>query len=205
MGFSEVGVFSWKHQREHPELREVCHFLEPACESATLRFPLTLCDYFRILGTAPISGKTLSEREGHSRSSRRVPGYSRSNSRNSETDSRNAKFHSRNGILRLEQKEKTTILGATSGAIRGVGGNPRERFSFGPAFSERFFMNWGGPRASDYCRLHNSWTSTSAGCPADSLPKFPTGQGTRKHHKCGKPKATLFLNLGAELKVTHLR
>ena len=39
----------------------------------------------------------------HSRSSRRVPGHSRSNSRNTETDSRNVKFHSRNGISRLEQ------------------------------------------------------------------------------------------------------
>ena len=57
----------------------------------------------RRLGTTPISGKTLSEWKGHSRSSGRVPGYSRSSSRNSETDSRNTKFHSRNGIPRLEQ------------------------------------------------------------------------------------------------------
>ena len=38
----------------------------------------------RSLGTTPISGKTLSEWKGHSRSSRRVPGYSRSSSRNSK-------------------------------------------------------------------------------------------------------------------------
>ena len=48
---------------------------------------------------------TRPSEKGHSRSSRRVPGHSRSNSRNSETDSRNAKFHSRNGISRLEQYE----------------------------------------------------------------------------------------------------
>ena len=41
--------------------------------------------------------KTLSEWKGHSRSSRRVPGYSRSSSRNSETVSQNAKSHSQNG------------------------------------------------------------------------------------------------------------
>ena len=60
---------------------------------------------FRSLGATPISGKTLSDWKGHSRSSRRVPGYSRSSSRNSSSDSRNAKFHSRNGISRLEQYE----------------------------------------------------------------------------------------------------
>ena len=43
---------------------------------------------------------------------------------------------------------KPTILGATLGAIPGIGiaANPPERFSFAPAFSERFFENWGGPR-----------------------------------------------------------
>ena len=52
-----------------------------------------------------IAGTTLSERKSHSRSSRRVPGHSRSNSRNSKFHSRNTKFHSRNGIPRLEQYE----------------------------------------------------------------------------------------------------
>ena len=42
---------------------------------------------------------------------------------------------------------KPTILGATLGAIPGVAANPPERFSFAPAFSERFFKNWGGPCA----------------------------------------------------------
>ena len=59
----------------------------------------------RSLGTTPISGKTLSERKGHSRSSGRVPGYSRSSSRSSENNSRNEKSHSRNGIPGLEQYE----------------------------------------------------------------------------------------------------
>ena len=31
----------------------------------------------------------------------------------------------------------------------GIGGNPHERSSFAPSFSERFFENWGGPRAED--------------------------------------------------------
>ena len=44
---------------------------------------------------------------------------------------------------------KTTILGATLGAIPGIGGSPHERFSFAPPFSERFFENWGGPRAQE--------------------------------------------------------
>ena len=44
---------------------------------------------------------------------------------------------------------KTTILGATPGAIPGIGGNPHERSSFAPSFSERFFENWGGPRAEE--------------------------------------------------------
>ena len=56
-------------------------------------------------GDHPISGKTLSECKDHSRSSRRVPGYSRSNSQNSKFHSRTTKFHSRNGIPRLEQYE----------------------------------------------------------------------------------------------------
>ena len=43
--------------------------------------------------------------KGHSRSSRRVPGFSRSSSRNSKFHSQNTKFHSRHGIPRLEQYE----------------------------------------------------------------------------------------------------
>ena len=92
---------------------------------------------FRSLGTTTISGKTFSEWKGHSWSSRRVPGYSRSSSRNS-------KFHSRNvnPILGMASHDlsnaKTTILGSTLGAIPGIEGNPHEIFSFGDAFSERF-------------------------------------------------------------------
>ena len=44
---------------------------------------------------------------------------------------------------------KPTILGATLGAIPGIAANPPERFSFTPAFSERFFKNWGGSRAPE--------------------------------------------------------
>ena len=59
----------------------------------------------------------------------------------------------RNSILRMASHDfintKPTILGATLGAIPGTAANPPERFSFAPAFSERFFKNWGGPRAPD--------------------------------------------------------
>ena len=44
---------------------------------------------------------------------------------------------------------KTTIRGATPGAIPGVDGSPQERFSFASAFSELFFKNWGGPHAPE--------------------------------------------------------
>ena len=49
--------------------------------------------------------KTLWERKGHSRSSGRVPGYSRSSSPSSKNNSRNERSHSRNGVSRLEQCE----------------------------------------------------------------------------------------------------
>ena len=59
----------------------------------------------------------------------------------------------RNSILGMASHDlintKPTILGATLGAIPGVAANPPERFSFAPAFSERFFKNWGGPRARE--------------------------------------------------------
>ena len=55
----------------------------------------------------------------------------------------------RNSILGMASHDlintKPTILGATLGAIPGIAANPPERFSFAPAFSERFFKNWGGP------------------------------------------------------------
>ena len=60
----------------------------------------------------------------------------------------------RNSILGMASHDlintKPTILGATLGAIPGIAANPPERFSFAPAFSERFFKNWGGPRAPDF-------------------------------------------------------
>ena len=57
----------------------------------------------------------------------------------------------RNPILGLASHDlcnaETRILGATPGAIPAIYGNPRERFSFANAFSERLFKIWGGPRA----------------------------------------------------------
>ena len=54
--------------------------------------------------------KTLSEWKGHSWSSRRVLGYSRSSSRNTKFHSRSTKFHDLRNM-------KTIILGATPGVI----------------------------------------------------------------------------------------
>ena len=73
----------------------------------------------------------------------------------------------RNSILGMASHDlsntKPTILGATLGAIPGIAANPPERFSFAPAFSERFFKNWGGPRAPEF-RLHGNATFSGAGC-----------------------------------------
>ena len=74
------------------------------CHASPLR-KIRHLSWLRSLGTTPISGKTLSEWKGHSQSSRRVPGYSRSSSRNWKFHSRNTKFHSRNGLSRLDQYE----------------------------------------------------------------------------------------------------
>ena len=53
----------------------------------------------------------------------------------------------RNSILGMASHDlintKTTILGATLGAIPGIAANPPERFSFAPAFSELFFQELG--------------------------------------------------------------
>ena len=70
---------------------------------------------------------------------------------------RNSILGIRNSILGMASHDlsntKTTILGATPGAILGIDGNSHERFSFAPAFSERFFKNWGGPRSPELRRL----------------------------------------------------
>ena len=54
-------------------------------------------------------------------------------------------------IPRLEQHENHNSRNNSRGAIPGIHGNPHERASFSPAFSERFFKNWGGPRAPEKC------------------------------------------------------
>ena len=67
---------------------------------------------------------------------------------------RNSILGIRNSILGMASHDlsntKTAILGATPGAIPRIDGNPHEIFSFAPPFSERFFENWGGPRAQDH-------------------------------------------------------
>ena len=66
----------------------------------------------------------------------------------------------RNSILGMASHDlsnaKTTILGATPGAILGIDGHPHERFSLAPAFSERLFKNWGGPRAQELSSVAHS-------------------------------------------------
>ena len=86
----------------------------------------------------------------------------------------------RNSILGMASHDlintKPTILGATLGAIPGIAANPPERFSFAPAFSERFFKNWGGPRAQE--------NQNESGKPlsADPFYKSPIFfQGPRRH------------------------
>ena len=66
---------------------------------------------------------------------------------------------------------KTTILGATPGAIPRTGGNPHERFSFAPAFLEHFFKSWGGPRASDL--LHYTEKVRPVPCRVRTCPEIP--------------------------------
>ena len=148
----------------------------------------TITLMFRSLGTTPTSGKTLSEGKGHSRSSQRVPGYSRSNSRNSKFHSWNTKFHSRNGIPRLEQYEITTILGATPGAIPGIHGNPNDRFSFAPPFLGAFFRDLGwSPRTglmfTSHClraqRMVYQYPCVPKQCPADGVWRIWLGSVSR--------------------------
>ena len=71
---------------------------------------------------------------------------------------------------------KTRILGATPGAILGIDGNPHERFSFAPALSERFFENWGGPRAPERLHLHPQIMKSYSPSPRrlTSLPQVVT-------------------------------
>ena len=68
----------------------------------------------------------------------------------------------RNSILGMASHDlintKPAILGATLGAIPGIAANPPERFSFAPSFSERFFENWGGPRAQEFFWNYNCQT-----------------------------------------------
>ena len=60
---------------------------------------------------------------------------------------RNSILGMRNSILGMASHDlsntKTKILGATPGAIPEIDGNPHERFSFAPPFSERFFQELG--------------------------------------------------------------
>ena len=74
----------------------------------------------------------------------------------------------RNSILGMAshdlRKTKTTILRATPRVIPGIVGDPHERLSFAPAFSERFLKNWGGPRAPEYLQIHKQNGLTAEDC-----------------------------------------
>ena len=151
-------AISREHRSMETARHHICIFhaiLIRLGQQLNLHLPLQCnSEFFRSLGTTPNSGKTLSEWKGHSRSSRRVPGYSRSSSRNWKFHSRNTKFHSRNGLSRLDQYE-THNSRSNSRRIPGIAANPPERFSFAASFSERFFENWGGPRAPDFWTREN--------------------------------------------------
>ena len=54
-----------------------------------------------------------------------------------------------NHILGMAPHGLSNVKTTTLGAIPRNAANPPERFSFAPAFSERFFKNWGGPRTPD--------------------------------------------------------
>ena len=104
---------------------------------------------FQKPGNHPNFRKNALRAKGHSQSSGRVPGYSRSSSRSSKINSRIAKSHSRNGVSRLEQCESHNSRSNSRSDSRNFG-NAHERFSFAPAFSERFFKNWGGARTPEF-------------------------------------------------------
>ena len=88
-------------------------------------------------GPPQFQEKTLSEWKRHSRSSQRVPGYSRSSSWNSKFHSQNTKFHSRNGISRLEQYENHNSRSNSRSDSRNWW-EPTWKISFAPPFSEFF-------------------------------------------------------------------
>ena len=114
---------------------------------------------FRSLGTTPISGQTLSEWKGHSRSSRRVPGYSRSSSRNWKFHSRNAKFHSRNGLSRLDQHETHNSRSNSRSDSRNCR-EPTRKIFIPPCILGAFFQELGwSPRTRNFLRLFFSRVS----------------------------------------------
>ena len=115
--------------------------------------------HFRSLGTTPISGKTLSEWKGHSRSSRRVPGYSRSSSRNWKFHSRNTKFHSRNGLSRLDQYETHNSRSNSRSDSRNCR-EPTRKIFICPCILGAFFQELGWPprtRAFNTCERCDMW------------------------------------------------
>ena len=86
--------------------------------------------------------------------SRTVPGYSQSSSLNSESDSQNVKFHSRNDISQLEHK-KLQFSEQLSERFPELMVTHMTDFHLPQTFFERLFKKWGGPRVPDACNsLH---------------------------------------------------
>ena len=108
--------------------------------SLTSAFP-ELC--FRSLGTTPTSAKTLSEWKGHSRSSRKVPGHSQSNSRNSETVS----------ILGVASHDLSNTKPQFSEPLPDrfseLMGTPTWKIFICPSILGAFFKNCDGPHAQE--------------------------------------------------------
>ena len=67
-----------------------------------------------------------------------------------------------NGIPRLEQYEKPT---SQSNDSRNWGGNPHERFSFAPAFSERFFRKSGWSPRAEHLNLQKAREGRAVAVP----------------------------------------
>ena len=90
---------------------------------------------------------TLSEWKGNSRRSQRVPGYSRSSSRNSESHSQSA-----NSILGMASRnlsEKSKFTEPFPERLPNFMGTRMKDFRSPRAFLKCVFKNWGGPRAPD--------------------------------------------------------
>ena len=145
------------------------------------------------------------QRTSNSRSEKAIlgaPGYSRSSSRNSETDSRNAKLHSRNGISRLEQYENHNSR-SNSWSHSHNGWEWLHRFSFDPAAAGMFrrSASLAIPHLKSFATIPSvslvqlGHTNRSVFLSHVKLPSFRHFQDqflTTNKEKCGKKNGPVF-------------